>query len=206
MTQKTLNINDYMVDGQGRLVHVDQVKEIDKTRDGLVRHLVANAQRVQAAMVEFKEMAMTEIDAFVDLSALEYDVSLGGKKGNMTLYSYDMRYKAQIQIAEFLVFDERLHVAKKLIDECLNKWTENSRSEIRTIINDAFAVDQAGRINTRRILSLRRLDIQDPLWQKAMTAITDSLGVCGSKSYFRIYSRKGPEDAWQNITLDMAAL
>ena len=201
-----MNINDYMSDGQGRLVHVDNVKEIDKTRDGLVRNLVENARKVQKAMSEFKDMAMSEIDAFVDLSAQEYDVKIGGKKGNLTLYSYDMRYKAQVQISEYLVFDERLQVAKKMIDDCLNKWTENSRAEVRTIINDAFAVDQEGRINTRRILSLRRLDIQDALWQKAMTAITDSLQVAGSKSYFRIYNRTGPEGQWQNITLDMAAL
>ncbi|MBU3953144.1 MAG: DUF3164 family protein, partial [Proteobacteria bacterium] len=108
--------------------------------------------------------------------------------------------------SEYLVFDERLQVAKKMIDDCLNRWTENSRAEVRTIINDAFAVDQEGRINTRRILSLRRLNIQDALWQKAMTAITDSLQVAGSKSYFRIYNRTGPEGQWQNITLDMAAL
>ena len=202
----TINKNDYMEDGQGRLVHVDNVKEIDKTRDGLVLHLVYNARKVQKSMGDFKAMALSEIDAFVDLSAQEYDVEIGGKKGNMTLYSYDMKYKAQIQISEYLVFDERLQVAKKMIDDCLNKWTKDSRAEIKTIINDAFTVDQEGRINTRRILSLRRLDIQDELWQKAMTAITDSLQVAGSKSYFRMYKRTGPESSWQNITLDMAAL
>jgi len=201
-----INKEDYMEDGQGRLVHIDNVKEIDKTRDGLVRGLVENAVKVQRAMTDFKDMAMSEIEAFVDLSAQEYDVKLGGKKGNLTLYSYDMKYKAVVQISEYLTFDERLQVAKKMIDDCLNKWTENGRAEVRTIINDAFAVDQEGRINTRRILSLRRLDIQDPIWQKAMTAIADSLQVSGSKSYFRIYNRTGHEGSWQNITLDMAAL
>lgn len=201
-----LNMKDYMTDGQGRLVHIENVKEIDKTRDGLVRHLVENARKVQKAMSDFKDLAMSEIEAFVDLSAQEYDVKLGGKKGNLTLYSYDMKYKAVVQISEYLVFDERLQVAKKLIDGCLNEWTENGRAEVRTIINDAFAVDQEGRINTRRILSLRRLGIQDANWQKAMTAIADSLQVAGSKSYFRIYHRNGAEGSWKNITLDMAAL
>jgi hypothetical protein len=201
-----INMNDYMEDGQGRLVHVDQVKEIDKTRDGLVRHLVKNAQGLQKNMVAFKEIAMDEIESFVTLSAMEYDVKLGGKKGNLTLYTYDMAYKVQVQISEYLAFDERLQVAKSMIDECLNNWTKNSRSEIKTIINDAFAVDQEGKINTKRILALRRLDITDPLWQKAMQAISDSLQVAGSKSYMRIYKRVGKDGQWQNITLDMAAL
>jgi len=201
-----VDLAEYMEDGQGRLVHIDQVREIDKLRDELVRNLVARAVDLQRQMIEFKRIAMDEIGAFVDQSAREYDVQMGGKKGNLTLYTYDMNYKVMIQISEYLVFDERLQVAKKLIDDCFTSWTTDSRSEIRTIINDAFSVNQEGKINTRRILALRRLDIQDPLWQKAMTAISESLGVAGSKSYMRIYRRLEQSKSWQVISLDLAAL
>lgn len=201
-----INRDDYMQDGQGRLVHLDNVMEIDKTRDELVRHLVDKALRVQKGMSEFKAMAMSEVESFVALSAQEYDVQLGGKKGNLTLYSYDMRYKVQVQIHESLVFDERLQVAKRLVDQCLNEWTQGSRSEVRTIINDAFSVDQEGRINTRRILALRKMNFQDELWRKAMDAIGDSLQVSGSKSYLRIYERVGRENQWRLISLDFASL
>jgi hypothetical protein len=206
MNEAAMNIKDFMADGQGRLVHIDKVQEIDKTRDCLVRHLVSNALDLQKKLADFKAMAMSEVQAFVDLSAMEYDTRVGGKKGNMTLYTYDMEYKVQLQIAEHLVFDERLQVAKGMIDECLNNWTKGSRSEIKTIINDAFSVDQEGKINTRRILTLRRLDISDDLWVKAMQAISDSLQVAGSKSYLRIYKRVGDDGQWQHVTLDMAAL
>ena len=201
-----VDMRNYMEDAQGRLVHVDNIKEIDKTRDGLVRHLVENALQVQKVMADFKANAMSEIDAFVDLSAQEYDVQLGGKKGNMTLYSFDGKYKAIVSVAEHLVFDERLQVAKKMIDECLMNWTEGSRSEVKTIINDAFSVNQEGKINVRRILGLRRLAIDDPLWQKAMQAISDGLQVAGTKSYMRLYERVGKENNWRMICLDLAAL
>ncbi len=204
--EKEIKVNEYMEDAQGRLVHKDKVMEIDKIRDGLVRDLVARAKDVQEGMAEFKQNALSEVNAFVDLSAKEYDAHIGGKKGNLTLLSYDGRLKAQVQIQENLVFDERLQVAKSLIDECLNKWVENSTSEIKTIINDAFAVNQEGKIDIKRILGLRKLDIKDELWQKAMAAISDSLTVAGRKSHFRLYERTGPEDAWQNISLDFAAL
>ena len=201
-----LDRSEYMEDGQGRLVHMDQVKVIDKIRDELVRSLVAQAWKLQSSMIVFKRMAMDEINAFVDQSAREYDVQMGGKKGNITLYSYDMNYKVMIQIAEYLVFDERLQVAKQMIDECFTSWTTDSRSEIKTIINDAFTVNQEGKINTRRILALRRLDITDPLWKNAMQAISDSIQVAGSKSYMRIYERIEQTKAWQVISLDLAAL
>lgn len=201
-----LDIKEYMEDAQGRLVHIDNVKEIDKTRDGLVRHLVRNATEIQKKMIDFKENALSEIDAFVDLSAQEYDVTWGGKKGNMTFFTYDGAFKVQVQISEYLACDERLQVAKKMVDECMSTWTEDSRAEIKTIINDVFAVNQEGKINIRRVLDLRRYEITDPLWMKAMDAISDSIHVAGSKSYMRIYKRVGREDQWQNISLDFAAL
>ena len=200
------NLDDFMEDSQGRLVHRDNVKPVDKLRDELVRELVKKARALQKAMVEYKLFAMAEVEAFVELSAREYGVALGGKKGNISLPSYDGKLKAAVQISEYLIFNERLQAAKKLIDECLNEWTQGSRSEIRTIINDAFQVDKEGRINTRRILGLRRLDIADDTWKKAMEAIADSLQVAGSKSYLRLYERCGPEGKWEMISLDFAAL
>ncbi|MBU8910670.1 MAG: DUF3164 family protein [Desulfobacterales bacterium] len=201
----SINKDDYMEDGQGRLVPLDLVKPIDKTRDGLVRDLVKKAQVLQNGMADFKKTALTEIKSFVDLSAMEWDVVIGGKKGNIILYTFDGRYKAQVQIAENLVFDEQLQIAKKMIDECLTKWTRKSSSEIKVLINDAFQVDKAGRINAKRILSLRRLDIKDKLWCKAMDAISASLQVVNSKEYFRLYKRAG-QNKWRPISLDMAAL
>jgi hypothetical protein len=198
--------NDYMEDGQGRLVHIDNVEEIDKTRDGLVQHLICNVLELEKAMVSFKKQSMGEIDAFVELSAMEYDVKFGGKKGNMTIYSFDMRYKIQVQISEFIVFDERLQVAKKMIDECFNEWAKGSPSELKTIINDAFQVDKEGNINAKRVMDLRRHKFDHQLWRKAMDVIADSIKVVGSKRYVRFYRRKDNQDQWQNISLDMAAL
>jgi len=204
-TETALKLENYMEDGQGRLVPLAHVEEIDKLRNDLVLDLVKRSQALLKQMVEFKAQLMSEVSAFVDMSALEYDIKMGGKKGNLTLFSFDMQKKVQIQIAEYLVFDERLQIAKKMIDQCFKTWTEGGSSKIKTIINDAFQVDKQGRIDTKRILSLRKLKIDDALWKKAMTAISDSLQVSGSKSYFRVYERT-EHGNWKHITLDMAAL
>lgn len=206
MTQQTVDLSNFMEDAQGRLVPIELVKEIDKTRDALVRKTIEKGMIVQKAIIDFKQTSMQEVQAFVELSAMEWDVKFGGKKGNITLYSFDGRYKIQVRICEHMVFDEQLQVAKRMIDQCLTKWTRESNSEIKAIINDAFQVDKEGRINTQRILSLRRLDIKDSLWKKAMDAITASLQVVGSKEYFRLYMRNKGLDKWSPVSLDMAAL
>ena len=195
-----------MTDGQGRLVPKESVSEIDQTRDTIVRDLVEAAKALQDTMRAFKQRAMDDVEAFVALSAERYDVKLGGIKGNVTLMSFDGKYKVQMAISEYLTFDEGLQAAKKLIDECLTDWTSGSRSEVRTIVMDAFQVDKEGKINTGRILGLRRLSINDPRWLKAMAAIADSIQVMGSKSYIRIYERVGADGRYNQIALDIASL
>ena len=97
-------------------------------------------------------------------------------------------------------------MAKELIDQCIHEWSNGARSEIRALVNDAFQVDKEGRVNTARILSLRRLDIQDEKWLTAMQAIGESIQVAGSKTYFRVYERVGDSDQYKAIVLDIAAL
>lgn len=205
MKQQTIP-EGYRADASGRLVPESMIKPIDLTRDGLVQELVRQAQLMNSALAEFKGRAFGDIYAFVDLSAEQYNVKLGGKKGNLTLYSFDGRYRVNVAIAENMVFDERLQAAKKLIDECIIDWSQGSRDEIKVLVQSAFATDKAGEINTGRVLGLRRLDIKDPKWQQAMTAIGESLQVVGSKEYVRFYERVGNTEQYQPISLDVAAV
>lgn len=196
----------YMKDAQGRLVPLDQVREIDRTRDELVRELIRGAKEAQQHMGRFKAGAMADIGAFVELSAERYDVKVGGNKGNVTLMSFDGRYKVQRAISEYIIFDEGLQAAKELIDECIHRWSEGSSSEIRALVEYAFKTDKEGNVSTSRIIGLQRLAIDDPQWKHAMQAITESMQVAGTKAYIRLYERVGDTDKYQPIPLDVAAL
>lgn len=195
----------YMQDSQGRLVPVDMVTEIDRCRDDLVLEIVAKATELSKVLADFKAGVMADIEAFVQLSAEKYGVKFGGKKGNVQLHSFDGEFRVVRAVSEYINFDERLQVAKELIDECIQDWSHGSRDEIKALINDAFYVDKQGKINTNRILGLRRLNISDPKWRQAMEAISESIQVSGSKSYVRIYKRQG-DGSYKQINLDMAAL
>ncbi len=196
----------YWADAKGVLTPVDIIKPIDKERDALVGELVELAINLHSALAEFKLKSFADIQAFVDLSGEQYGVKRGGKKGNVTLYSYDGQYKVQRGMQENIVFDERLQAAKSLIDECLSDWTEGARPEIHAIISQAFSVDKEGNINTARVLALRRLEIADERWNKAMDAISESTQVVGSKAYIRVYERIGDSDEYKPISLDIASV
>jgi len=196
----------YWVDAKGVMTPESLIKDIDKARDGLVKELVDKAVAVSEVLSDFKLTAFADIAAFVDLSANEYGVSLGGKKGNVTLYSFDGKYKIQRAMQDRLAFDERLQSAKALIDECLAEWVDGARPEIHTIINRAFSTDKEGDINTGAVLALRRYEIEDERWQRAMRAIGEAVQVVGSRSYIRVYKRVGDTDQYAPIPLDIAGV
>ncbi len=142
---------------------------------------------------------------FVELSFADYGVKQGGEKGNTTLRTYDGKQKVQKAVSEHIVFNERLQVAKQLIDECLHEWSEGSRDEIKALIGDAFQVDKEGNINTNRVLGLRRHNFKNTKWLKAMKAIEEAREVVSTSEFYRFYD-SDDEGKYQAISLDFAKL
>lgn len=204
---KTTEINGktYWEDAKGSLIAEELIKDIDKERDELVEGFAAQALTLQGEMRAFKNRVFDDVAAFVALSAEKYEVHIGGRKGNITLHSFDGKYKLQVAVADHIRFDERIHAAKAQIDECLHEWSSDARPELRSLIDNAFQVDKEGNLSTARILSLRRVDIQDDRWTQAMQAIADSVQVVGSKDYIRFYERD-EKGKYQPISLDMAGV
>lgn len=196
----------YREDTQGRLVPEGSIKPIDIERDRLVRELHKKALELHAALTAFRRLAFNDIEAFVALSVEQYGTTWGGRKGNISLLTFDGRLKVVIQRQEYISFDERLQAAKVLIDECLREWTADASPEIHAIINDAFRVDRDGNIRTAQVLALRRLNITDERWQRAMQAIGDAVQVTGSKSYIRVYERQDDSGKYASVVLDIAGV
>ncbi len=190
-------------DSKGRLVPESAIKPIDFERDALVSRLIKNVKEVLQQLKQFKALAFGDIAAFVDLSLEQYDVHLGGNKGNVTLYSFNGQFKIVRQIQDSIRFDERLQAAKVLIDECIQSWSADSNDHLKVLILDAFQVDKEGKISTGRVLGLRRHDIKDEKWLQAMDAIAESINIVDSKSYVRFYERD-KDGKYQAISLDFA--
>lgn len=194
----------YKRDAKGHLIPDSMIKPIDHTRDKLVAELIDKARNVSSTIATFKTSVFEDVAAFVQLSGEEYGVKRGGKKGNVTLHSFDGAFKISLASADNITFDERLQAAKALIDECIDEWSRESRPEIKVLVQGAFQADKEGNLNTGRILALRRLEISDPRWQQAMTAIAEFVQVIGSKQYIRFYERVGDTDKYVPISLDIA--
>jgi hypothetical protein len=194
----------YKANAQGHLVPVSTIKPIDLLRDQTVNTIAAKAQNLFKALAEFKSSTFSDLEAFVATSAAQYGVEVGGDKGNLTLHSYDGRFKIVRSVADLIRFDEQLIAAKKLVDDCLSEWTDESRDELRALVNQAFQVNATGSVRTSEVLRLLRIDIKDPRWITAMEAVRNSIQVMGTKPYVRIYERIKGTDEYTPITLDLA--
>lgn len=204
-TVEVVNEPIYRTNEKGYLVPEHLIKPVDAMRDDLVLQLIKGAKYVSGIAQEFKSSAFKDVQAFVELSAEKYSVKMGGRKGNLSLHSFDGKYKVQVAQQDRIAFDERLQAAKALIDVCIEKWSEGGNSNLIALIHDAFNVDKEGNLDQRRILSLRRVEIEDDDWKNAMQAISDAVKVVGSTEYMRFFERD-ENGKYQSLTLDFSGL
>ncbi|ATG77620.1 hypothetical protein AOR04_08780 [Pseudoalteromonas sp. 1_2015MBL_MicDiv] len=202
------NVPDgYLKDGKSNLVAIANIKQTDLIKDEFVKKAIDKAVDMQEALAEFKQSLMAEADDFIELLAQEHGVNLGGKKGNVTLRTFDSQLKVTLQTQERIELGPELTLAKQLIDQCLDEWTEGGNQNIKAIVSKTFNTDKQGSLNPQRILALRKLEISDDSgkWTKAMNIIAESVGVVDSCRFIRFYKQddKGIEQA---ISLDIAKL
>lgn len=196
----------YMRNAAGHLVPREQVREQDLLRDEVARELAGLALALNTQLSGFKARALKDIADLVTIAGERYGVSLGGEKGNVTVTTYDGRYKIQRATAERIAFTEELEAAKALVNGCIDRWSQGANPHIRVLVDRAFRTDSKGQIKTASVLELLRLEIDDDEWTRAMEAIKDSIQNTGTATYVRIYERVGDTGQYRAIPLDLAAV
>lgn len=196
----------YVRNGAGHLVPEHQVREHDKLRDAVASDLARMALDINKALVGFKIKALADIDDLIAISNEKYGVTIGGKKGNASITTYDGKFKVERQMAERLTFTEEILAAKELIDRCIRKWSEGADQHLRVLVDRAFRANKQGQIKTGDVLSLLRIEIDDADWKLAMEALKDSIQVNGTAVYIRVYQRVGETDRYDPINLSIAAV
>ena len=208
-TQQTPSITipaGFVMNAAGHLVPEHQVRESDQLRDQVARDLVGQALEIHDALARFKALALEDIADLIRISGEKYGVTLGGKKGNVSILTYDGRYKIERAHADRIVFTEEILAAKELIDQCIRDWSEGANDHLRVLVDRAFRANRQGQIKTNDVLSLLRVEIDDPNWKRAMQALRDSIQVNGQAVYIRLFQRDGMTDRYLPISLNIAGV
>ena len=116
MAAVKVNGVEYWEDGRGGLVEVAVVKPIDKKRDELVRDIMDKAFAERDRLRKLKAEIWESVQSFVAESEKDSGLKkkLGGAKGNITLTSFDTKYKVIVAVNDTIQFTEKLQIAKEL--------------------------------------------------------------------------------------------
>jgi antitoxin component of MazEF toxin-antitoxin module len=190
---------------RGMLIPEQMVKQYDLVKDQTVTHCFDRLMALRTEMQEAKAEVMQSIAELQEILAQQYKVQLGGEKENVRVTSFDGSVRIEVAVNEYQNFDEKIHLAKRVIDGCIEKWTNGANANLKVIIDQAFRLNQSGRMDIRSILNLRKLQIQDEDWKKAMDIIADSLQMVTTKKYLRVYMRAAA-GKYQMVDFDLASI
>lgn len=196
----------YMQNALGHLVPIANVRDVDLLRNSVVTDLARDGAALNERLKAFKAKAYSEIEGMIQTSAEKYGATVGGKKGNVTLTSYDGQYRVVRSRATLIAFSEEIEAAKTLISECIDRWSEGAGDNIKAIVHRAFKTNRDGQLKTDAVLDLLRLEIDDEQWNRAMDALRDSMFSSGTATYVRLYQRVGDTDKYRLIPLDLASV
>jgi hypothetical protein len=195
----------YRKDAQGRLVPETIIPAADTLRDELVIALCEATETASQMMASLKRMMLDKIAEHIALVATQYDVTLGGEGGNVTLVSYDGLYKIERECGERLTLGEEIIAAEALVREVLDEIGDPIP---RAITDRAFRRNRrTGDLSPSRIADqILAIQIDDERWKRAQDAVRDALSVSGTAVYFRAYRRDSADAPWKQIVLDFSRI
>jgi hypothetical protein len=194
------------INRNGKPVPERNIPKHIKRRDKTVTQIMGIVSKLQARMIADKAKTRKLIEQYCKYVANVSDNSDLTPEGNIQLSDYANLNQVSLYTNQLIGFDERLNIAKGLINKCITKWSKGTNANLRVIVDNAFKMDKQGNLNRALILQLFQIEIQDKNWKKAIALIKDSIYTKETKQYLKIAKRNSTEDKFQGVTLDMSTL
>lgn len=171
-------------DQNGDMIPVKYIPEHDLKRHVMIEEILLAGQDLERQLSEYKSKVVRLTDEFIANMLANNDLDAKNFKGNLSLYNFDKSKLVEINTLEFISFNEKISMARELINDCLEDWVKGSKRELSLLVSKAFKTDKRGFLDTKRILDLLSYDIEDDKWQQAMDIIKESITVNKRKQYF----------------------
>ncbi|MCF2910763.1 DUF3164 family protein [Pseudoalteromonas sp. DL2-H2.2] len=197
---------EFLINRSGYKVPLDKVSDNDKAQNSLVLELVKTAKQLSAEHDSFKRDVFTRVNDFIAEMAHSYNVEIGGKKGNITLTSFDGKSRVKVGVADDISFGPEILVAKELLNGVVNSLLDQLDDEaqlIKDIVGNAFETNKEGQYSKSKIMELRskyRYSHKSDDWAAGMRAIDDAFIFGSTKTYVRFHERN-ELGAWIQIPL-----
>jgi hypothetical protein len=197
----------YMEDANERLVPLKNVTKQEIDLDEMVKKHVLKAAIVSEELAELRREMAGDIQAYIDRMFKEHDVTVGGKKGNVTLYCFDRRLKLERVIQGIETINEKILMAKSMMFDIIETWTKGANRNLQSIVKSYWKTDKHGKYNITDLKKLKRtkLEVPDDDWDKAIKLLDEAIEKTSSATYFRCYYRE-PGGNYRQVPLDIAQI
>lgn len=199
MSKKT-NIKFYK-DHEGFDIPAHAIPELEKRKDKLSRKLLKKALDIEERLHDLKNEMVENCDGMFNEMLLKHDVKQD-TKGSYTIFSYDKSIKIEVNVSNRIEFNDHINIAQAKINEYIREKTEGVDDGICKLINSAFTKSK-GTLDAKRIIGLKKIQINHKLWKQAMELIDKSISTNSSKRYFSI-SQKDEEGNYTAVSLNFS--
>ncbi len=188
--------------GDGNSVPPKFIPNSDKARDQMVERIIERAIKINKQIAQFSDFVDAEIAKFMDGAAAQAGLARN-PGGNQVFTGFSGTKRVEIKVCKFIDFTEKLQFAKQKIDNCLVRWSEGGNENLKAVVGRAFKTNSKGYIDTKLVLGLRQLKIEDKEWKEAMELIGQAIAITGTKAY-KVFSRRDADGNWRGIPIDIS--
>ena len=196
----------YRRNARGDLVHEANINPVDVETDRTVEKIHRFGAALSAQMWRYRDHTLIDIYALLDRIVETYGGKAGGRRGNVTLTSFDGRRKVTLAQAERIAVGPEIRAAQAMIEECIEDWSARGNKKLRALVDQALVPDATGQVPVSHILRLRRVHIDDPRWRNVQLALSDALRPAGKAEYIRLHKRDDPTQGWRQVPLSLASV
>lgn len=191
-----------MRDSNGNDVPLKYISKYDKAKDKAVRRILVRFTKTRAVLEQ------VVADTIAELQALAQTKESLGAKGNFSARSFDGLIQVSIRQQYNILLDERVVRARELmlgyVSGVLSKVGGADAEALRLIVAEAFKANAQGFLPTGKIMSLLRMEIDNPDWHEAKRILQDSIKPQKGKRYLVCETRPGTQHDFTAIRLDIA--
>lgn len=191
------------IDPQGLEIPPSRVSKEEKARERTVDRVFKEVWKLRKSLIEGKALITDEIEQRLEDHAR--NAKLDGWKGNASITNFGNSLKIERSVNELLDFTEEISLAQQKIGECIRRWSDKANRNLRLVVDDAFKTDSKGKLNKKRILGLKRLEIDDETWKEAMQLIDDAIRIIDSRIYYTFHV-KDAQGGWVSVSLNFSWL
>lgn len=189
-------------DAAGRQVPANYVPKFAKTKDAAARKILAAWRKEEARLRKLWKETVAAVEKIHAEARKEekLEPATVADKGYFSFRSFDGNIVVRLDRARDVVFNEKLDLAKELIDEAVREIAGETAGDLRTIVESAFKPRGKNRtLDRQRLSDICRMNVRNEKWKKAVELIKAAAEESARMDYLRVL------DGGTAIVLDLHA-